>query len=133
MLMYRGSHLMKGGEENDGDAASSSSASSSSSNSDDVDAISSEHDEHDLEEAAKALTAMKSLSAAASTGEPCSNKAGDDASSSSSTAQDESIDEDEISSGCESDATDLFHLDTEPAATWETVQDKDRRVAHVLA
>ena len=56
------------------------------------------------------------------------------ASSSSSVAsQEHASDEEAASSAYDSDASDLFHLQVEPAATWETPQDKDLRVAHLLA
>ena len=41
--------------------------------------------------------------------------------------------DDDASSAYDSDASDLFHLEVESAATWETPQDKDMRVAHILA
>ena len=52
---------------------------------------------------------------------------------SSSASQAEGSDDEGSNSAYDSDATDLFHLEVEPAATWETVQDKDLRVAHLLA
>ena len=92
-----------------------------------------EADARDEEEAAKAVAAMRALAAAAearSDGRPAAEVA---SSGSSVASQGEASDEEAASSAYDSDATDLFHLETEPAATWETPQDKDRRVAHVLA
>ena len=40
--------------------------------------------------------------------------------------------EETATSAYDSDASDLFHPEVEPAVTWETPQDKDIRVAHLL-
>ena len=54
-------------------------------------------------------------------------------SSSSVVSQHDASDEEVASSAYDSDASDLFHLEVEPAPTWETPQDKDLRIAHLLA
>ena len=57
----------------------------------------------------------------------------DEPDSSSNASEPENNDDDDASSAYDSDASDLFHLEVESAATWETPQDKDMRVAHILA
>ena len=83
----------------------------------------------------KAFSARRSLATARAAAAVWTNKASTGASSSNSSAasQDEASEDEAASSAYDSDASDLFHLEVETAATWETPQDKDRRVAHLLA
>ena len=84
-------------------------------------------------ECEKVASSMQSLARAAAA-EPNSHGFTEAASSSSSGASQYEASEDEAaSSAYDSDASDLFHLEVETAATWETPQDKDMRVAHILA
>ena len=78
------------------------------------------------------MHALAAEAASKSEGHGVAEPASDD---SVAASQDEASDESVASSAYDSDATDLFHLEVEPSAiaTWETLQDKDRRVAHVLA
>ena len=86
------------------------------------------------ETAARALAGMRSLASAVATAKLERDGVTEAASGTSSAAsQDEGSDDEASSSAYDSDATDLFHLEVEPAATWETIQDKDTRVAHLLA
>ena len=84
--------------------------------------------------AAKAVAGLRSLASAAATAKAERQVVKEDISAlSSDSSQDEGNDDEAVSSAYDSDATDLFHLDVECAATWETPQDKDLRVAHLLA
>ena len=76
---------------------------------------------------------MKALAAASASVQEAKDVSDASSSASSVAAQAESSENEEDSSAYDSDATDLFHLEVESAATWETPQDKDRRVSHVLA
>ena len=86
------------------------------------------------ENAVKALAGMRSLaSAAAAAKSECHGFTEAASSISSAASQGEGSDDEASNSAYDSDATDLFHLEVEAAATWETPQDKDTRVAHLLA
>ena len=93
-----------------------------------------EENSQTVEAAAKAVAGMRSLASAilAAKGE---KRVADEATAvaSSEASQAEGSDGEASSSAYDSDATDLFHLEVEPARTWETPQDKDVRVAHLLA
>ncbi len=100
-------------------------------------ASSDDDDEAQLEKdaaiAARALESMKSLEAdlTNNSDDPAPPDRASDASSVNS--GNESVDDDASTSGCESDATDVFHLQVEATPSWETLQDQHRRVAHILA
>ena len=100
---------------------------------DDSDASSCSEGEDEARRSAAALQAWKSLESLA---DAAATETKNDAEAASNASTPESGDEatdDEVLSAYESDASDLFHLDVEPNATWETFQDKDRRVVHLLA
>ena len=82
---------------------------------------------------AKSFASLQSLAADASSKSERHGFTEVDSDVSSAPSQDEASNDEASSAAYDSDATDLFHLEVEPAATWETPQDKDRRVAHVLA
>ena len=85
-----------------------------------------------VSDATKAVDSLQSLAKAAV---DLNSKAFTEAvsCSSSEASQGEATDDEEASSAYDSDASDLFHLEVEAAASWETLQDKDRRLAHLLA
>jgi len=86
-----------------------------------------------LDLAAKALEAMRALASNAADKPDDPGKIEEASDASSAIGEDEQGDDESASSAYDSDATDVFHLEVEPVPTWETVQDKDRRVAHILA
>ena len=79
--------------------------------------------------AAKALQAMRALAEQREHHDKM-DQASDD---SSPIASEEDNENSAASSAYDSDASDVFHLAVEAAAAWETVQDKDRKLAHILA
>ena len=108
--------------------------SSSCGNDDDVDESEScRSDASEAAEAAKALASLQSLQTAASSKKNSDNRSKVASSSSSAASQEEASEDGSASPAYDSDASDLFHLEVETEATWETPQDKDKRVAHLLA
>ena len=87
---------------------------------------------HAAAEGQKDFASMQSLARAAAAELDSHGFTGAASSSSSVASQDEASEDEAASSTYDSDASDLFHLEAETAATWETPQDKDRRVAHLL-
>jgi len=85
------------------------------------------------EAAKKALASMQALADAAASAKDANDEADASSSASSVAAEGEGSGEETDTSAYDSDATDLFHLEVEATATWETPQDKDRRVSHLLA
>ena len=86
----------------------------------------------DAQQGAQAFASLASLATAAASNQNSHGDTEAASSSSSVVSQCDGSDEEAASSAYDSDASDLFHLQVEPAATWATPQNKDLRIAHLL-